>query len=242
MDQGVTARVPAAISNDGGESLRPAYIPRFDLGARLAHWLLAVPFVLLMATGLTNFAPRLKAYQVADVRLFAWLHVVLGFVMLGAAVIVLLSLLPRRAVRRDAEELANFGVDDYLWVQHQVLRATGQASRPPPVGKFNAGQRINALISALATVALLGTGLVLGVNYTTKEVFEVDFVEPMFRWHTLLSLLVLPIVLGHIYLAMLHPSTRESLRGITLGVVRRDWAQRHHPAWAPRDGDEPPAR
>ena len=84
---------------------RPAseFIERFALPTRLAHWALAVPFLLLLLTGLTNFFPELKSTQVADVRLFAWLQnfrrlVVryeyhqenfLGFVHLGCILILL---------------------------------------------------------------------------------------------------------------------------------------------------------
>ncbi len=92
----------------------------------------------------------------------------------------------------------------------------------------------NAALTTLATLALTGTGLVLGVNYWRKDVFDVDMVAGLFRWHTVLSVLLLPLILGHIYMAMLNPGTRESLRGITLGRVRRAWAERHHPAWAER--------
>ena len=42
-----------------------------------------------------------------------------------------------------------------------------------------------------------------------------------------------PLVVGHLYLALVHPATRHSLRGITLGTVRRDWARRHHADWDP---------
>ena len=61
---------------------------------RLAHWGLAVPFLLLLLTGLTNYWPRLKAVQFADVRVFAWIHVVLGFGMLAVLVAILVALLP----------------------------------------------------------------------------------------------------------------------------------------------------
>ena len=57
----------------------------------------------------------------------------------------------------------------------------------------------------------------------------------VFPWHSMLALATIPVVLGHIYLAALNPATRESLRGITRGVVRRDWAAHHHPDWVPRD-------
>jgi len=237
MDQRLSGR-PSDPAGGVGPP-RNDYVPRFALPTRLAHWALALPFVLLLLTGLTNYAPQLKAIEVADFRLFGWLHVVLGFAMLGILVVVLLALLPRRSVRSDVRQLTDMSLDDYLWAQHQALRLAGEDSVPPAVGKFNAGQKLNALLSAGVPLALLFTGVILGVNYISKTVFTVGLVESMFAWHTRLALLFIPVLLGHLYLALVHPSTRESLRGMTLGVVRREWARRHHPAWAARN-EEPP--
>jgi len=206
------------------------YVRRFGPGARLLHWGLAVPFLLLILTGLTNFWPEVKALHIGGSRVFAWLHVVIGFAML-AEVPILVALLLRRPVRRDIGELGRADAADLRWLDHAVAVALGSPSQPPAVGKFNGGQKLNTMIVIVATVALLGTGAVLGINYVSKSVFSVFFVADIFRWHTLLAFLVLPVVVGHLYLALIHPSTREALRGITLGVVRRDWAQRHHPAW-----------
>lgn len=174
-------------------------------------------------------------------RVFAWLHVVLGFATLGFAVWVLATIVLRRAVRADLRALARVGVDDYLWFQHVVLRAAGERSVSPPVGKFNAGQKLNALLSLLAIVALLGSGLVLGVYYVTKALLASAFVGAVFPWHTALSLLVVPLVVGHLYLALLHPATCGLLREMVRGRVRRDWAARHHPAWVETTEVAPPA-
>ncbi|MDP6604884.1 MAG: cytochrome b/b6 domain-containing protein [Dehalococcoidia bacterium] len=209
------------------------FVPRFTRQARALHWSLAAPVLLLLLTGLTNFAPELKAVRAGDVRLFAWLHVVLGFATLAAARAVYLPLLLQRALRDDLRELMDVRRRDYLWLQHIGLRATGAPSRPPSVGKFNAGQKLNTLATMLLLAVLLATGAVLGINYFTKRIFDVGLVETLFTWHTALSLLAVPLILGHLYLALLHPSTRESLRGVTRGAVRRDWAERHHDAWAP---------
>ena len=51
--------------------------------------------------------------------------------------------------------------------------------------------------------------------------------------HDWATWIAVPLVLGHLYLALVHPATRHSLRGITLGTVRRDWARRHHAKWNP---------
>jgi cytochrome b subunit of formate dehydrogenase len=36
---------------------------------------------------------------------------------------------------------------------------------------------------------------------------------------------------GHIFMAVINPSTRQALRGMTLGSVDRAWAAQHHPRW-----------
>ena len=41
----------------------------------------------------------------------------------------------------------------------------------------------------------------------------------------------LVLVVGHLYLALIHPTTRHALRGMTSGTVREDWARKHHAKW-----------
>lgn len=226
-------REPAGEAPGGAEQ----FVPRFSLATRAWHWSFALLFLALLLTGLTNFWPEAKAMQVGGERLFALTHVVAGFAMLLALPLLGLALLARSgAFRRDIAEAARFGVADYVWLQQQALRATGSDAPLPRAGKLNGGQKVNAWAVGLLTAGLLVTGLVLGVHWFSKDVFEVAFVERLFPWHTALALLSLPLIAGHLYFALLHPGTREALRGITLGRVRRSWAERHHPAWRP-DGE-----
>ncbi len=213
----------------------PGLIRRFELPTRFVHWSLAVSFLLLLLTGLTNFAPELKAIHIGGARLFAWLHVVLGFAMVVIAIGALLALWRSRSLRADLEALARTSPDDTRWLQYQLthLGGGGSTKPEPPVAKFNAGQKLNALASAAATAGLLGTGVVLGINYFTKAVLPTLFVAQLFPLHTWLALAFIPVLLGHIYLGAIHPATREALRGMTRGVVRRDWARRHHADWIP---------
>ena len=215
----------------GGARGASEEVTRFEWPTRAAHWVLAGPFIVLLLSGLTNYFPTLKATQFAGERVFALLHVVTGFAALAGIVVIVLPMLGRRSARADLEAVARLGVDDYLWFQHGALTATGQPSIPPPVRKFNAGQKVNAYLSFGATAILMGTGVILGVNFFTKRFFTADFVESVFPWHTVVALLFIPVLLGHLYLAIVHPSTREALRGITGGRVRRAWAAHHHPAW-----------
>ena len=233
MDRGLTASAGA----DGGRAPRsgPHFIERFESPSRRIHWTLGVLYVLLLLSGVTNFWPEAKALQLADVRVFAWLHVVLGGAFVAGLAAVLGPLLAPtpagQALRADLRELTRAGIDDYLWLQHSALRALRSRSTPPRVGKFNAGQKLNGLASLTLSLGLTASGVVLGVNYMTKSVFDVGFVEGVFPWHTALALIAIPPLVAHLYLALLHPATRESLRGMALGRVRREWAREHHPAW-----------
>ncbi len=39
------------------------------------------------------------------------------------------------------------------------------------------------------------------------------------------------LLVGHLYLALIHPSTRHALRGMTTGEVDEAWARKHHAKW-----------
>ena len=51
--------------------------------------------------------------------------------------------------------------------------------------------------------------------------------------HDGLMYVSLALLVGHLYLALIHPATRHALRGMTLGDVRVEWAMKHHEKWEP---------
>jgi formate dehydrogenase subunit gamma len=53
--------------------------------------------------------------------------------------------------------------------------------------------------------------------------------------HELLTLGSVGLLVGHLYLAVIHPTTRHALRGMTLGDVREDWAHAHHSKWVEQE-------
>jgi len=50
--------------------------------------------------------------------------------------------------------------------------------------------------------------------------------------HELVALTCMIWLAAHIYLSTVNRSTRHSLWGMTIGLVRRDWAMAHHAKWA----------
>ena len=59
--------------------------------------------------------------------------------------------------------------------------------------------------------------------------------------HDLLTFLSVLLLVGHLYLALIHPSTRHALRGMTTGEVDESWARKHHAKWVEAE-NRPPLR
>ena len=72
---------------------------------------------------------------------------------------------------------------------------------------------------------------VSGVASLHRYTSIVDPIRFLGGFHGLAAGAATVLVAGHVYLAVLHPATRHALRGITLGTVRRDWAEDHHADW-----------
>jgi formate dehydrogenase subunit gamma len=206
-------------------------ILRFGPGSRLLHWAHAAPFLFLLLSGLILFLPSLKAVHIGGFRLVPLLHVLVGIAFILSPIPLALALKSEVATRADLRGLFKPDKADMPWLRYAVGSVLGARVRPPAVPKFNFGQKANTLFTVLITAGLMLTGAVLAVNFFTKRIFPALFVEQVFPIHDLLMLIAIPVVLVHIYLGSLNPGTRESLRGIIGGRVKRNWAQSHHALW-----------
>lgn len=213
-------------------SSEPELLPRFSRGARILHWAHSIPFLFLLLSGLTLFIPSIKAVHIGGYRLVPLLHVIVGIAFILSLIPLVLALPDRQAVLDDCRRLFRLDGTDRPWGLYALTVALGGRALVPALGKFNLGQKLNAIFSVVVTLALMGTGAVLAVNFFTKSVFSARFVEQVFPLHDFFMLIAIPVLAGHIYLGTLNPGTRESLRGIVRGVVRRSWAQQHHALWA----------
>jgi formate dehydrogenase subunit gamma len=196
------------------------YVRRFSSAERSLHWLLAITFFAMLATGLILYLPSL-AQVAANRQMWKSIH-------LGAAIgfwtgALLLALSSPGELRATARELDSFDEDDRRWLRWAVRRAGPE----PPQGRFNAGQKLNTALTAGLMVVFTISGTLMYLQETDASFRGTSAILV----HDVAMYVAVPIVLGHLYLALVHPSTRHSLRGMALGTVRRDWARRHHPKW-----------
>ena len=198
---------------------RPGYLRRFSRTERALHWVHASAFFVLLATGLVLYLPRLSELVsrrplVKDIHIYtavAW----------AAALFLIVTGGDRRGLRQTLRELNLFDSDDRRWL----------LGRPAPQGRFNAGQKLNAALTAAFALLFSVSGFLLWYGERdTRFRFPSTIVL-----HDALTYAAVVLVAGHLYLSLIHPSTRHSLRGMTLGSVREHWARKHHRKWVERE-------
>ena len=197
------------------ETSQPARLTRFSRGEHAVHRAVAILMLTSIATAAILYNGVL-AVPIGHRRLVKLIHVWSGFAL---PVPILLGVVSA-AYRADLGRLNRFTPPDWQWLRSRTRR--DGAIR---VGKFNAGQKLNAALSAGGVIVLLATGTLMyfpdlaRLSWRTGATFVHD-------WFALaLGLLVI----GHITYAVRDP---ESRRGMSTGEVSTAWARQHHRQWA----------
>ena len=136
----------------------------------------------------------------------------------------------RATVRRCAasgRDLRTLDGEDRRWLAWAPRNLLGGGGDPPPVGRFNAGQKLNAMLVSALLAASIGSGVYWWARL--HGVFSNSNVDGAV--HNVAGVAIIVLVCGHLYMAVLNPATRHALRGITTGSVDAGWAAEHHPAW-----------
>jgi formate dehydrogenase subunit gamma len=129
---------------------KPRYVRRFTATERLLHWVHAISFFALLATGLMLYLPALSD-AFGRRMLLQEIHFYTGVGWVGALVLIVL-LGNRRALLAAAREIDVFDRDDLRFLQGHT---------DTPQGRFNAGQKANAVITAAFAVLFFVSGLLL---------------------------------------------------------------------------------
>ncbi len=198
-------------------------ILRFLKSERVLHWCIAVPFLICFVTALILVAFYNAHPQRPYRALFSWIHRISG---------LLLALLPPLALFRGRSELRVhvrnireawvWSLDDFRWLARSGPAALSGKVSLPEQGKFNAAEKLNfmAVMGVWPLFVLTGAMIWMpGISF--------------FSWviHFSLAVLILPLMLGHLFMATINPSTRVGLRGMITGYVDRRWAKHHYRKW-----------
>jgi formate dehydrogenase subunit gamma len=191
-------------------------LPRFTRTERAVHWVHAAAFVILLGSGLCLYLPSL-AEAVGRRPLVKSIHIYTA-VAWAVALVAIVVAGDRRSLARTAREIDRFDADDRAWLRRR---------RPAPQGRLNAGQKLNAVITAAFAVLFVVTGFLLWYGERDTR-FRLAGTLPVHDWLMYVSLI---LFVGHLFLTLVYPKTRHSLNGMTHGWVEEDWAREHHRKW-----------
>jgi formate dehydrogenase subunit gamma len=213
---------------------------RFSVTERVLHWVFALTYLALLASGLPLMFEGLRAW-IRDYSLVIGLRLHLACAALWiVATLAAVAAGDRRRLGATLGELTRFARADADWLRRfprwLVSDGAARARIDAGVGRFNAGQRVNLLFTLTTSGLLLVSGLALtpvGDGVVAAHVTGAGSVGAWREAHRWLTLLVLLPVAGHVYLAAVHPPTRPALGGMLDGHVDARWAAEHHPRWRP---------
>ncbi len=197
-------------------------LPRFSRAVRWVHGVTAVLVLVCVATAAVLYNGSLMVL-VGHRPVVELVHVWCGF----ALPVPLVAGLVARSYRADLRRLDRFTAHDWRWLRSRTRR-DGRI----PVGKFNAGQKLNGALSTGAVAVLLLTGSVM----TATGLAPLGWRTGATLVHDWSALAFGLLVLGHLRFALRDP---VSLRSLRTGTVPRSWARREHGAWADELADAP---
>ena len=204
---------------------RPAaWLERFDRVERAVHWVTAVLFGVLVFTGASLYLQPL-GQLIGRRALIEDIHVYCG-IALPVPLLLAVAGPWGAKMRADLRRFNRWTRQDRLWIRAALQDRDQRRAMYAELelGKFNAGQKLNAAWTAGAGLVMLGTGVIMRwyhpwpLSWRTGATFVHDWI----------ALSIGVVIIGHIWMAVSHP---QALRSIVDGRIPRSWAQRHAPAW-----------
>jgi formate dehydrogenase subunit gamma len=176
---------------------------RWTRTERAVHWVHASAFLVLLGSGLCLYLPSLSE-RISRRPLLKHIHLYTALAW-AIALLLIFTFGNRRALLRTAHEVDLLGV----------------------AGRMNRRQKANTIVTAVFAILFAVSGFDLWYGERDTR-FRFSNALLMHDWLMYLSFF---IVIGHLYFALILPSTRHALNGMTRGWVREDWARARHPDW-----------
>lgn len=189
----------------------------------MLHWTITIPFLVCFATALV----MVVVYNPAPYRpfraLFSWVHRSSGIALMVLPMLAVLK--GRRELRihgHNIKEAWMWGCDDFKWLALMPLAVLSGKIKLPEQGKFNAAEKLNFMVLMATYPLYIATGLLIWFK-----------TYGLLAWvlHFLMALISTPLILGHMYMAMIDRGGRPGLQGMISGFVGREWAKHHYRRW-----------
>ncbi|MBI4880675.1 MAG: cytochrome b/b6 domain-containing protein [Planctomycetes bacterium] len=191
---------------------------RFGPTERVYHWAQALPYFTLLGSGGLLLASRRFGVAIAGEDTLVLIHKIAGWALPAALLLVFVGGDTRTLLRNACVALC-FGRSDLAWLLFAPVRALSPCHKAPPCGKFNPGQKVHMLALMALIPLFFATGLLMW--------YWPGALLPWYT-HVICAALAVPLLLGHLFLALVLPATRQALPAVFTGRVDARYAREHH--------------
>jgi formate dehydrogenase subunit gamma len=202
----------------GQVMMKSGDVPRYSRAERVTHWVVAISFLLLAASGLAFFHPAfwpltgLLGGGVWSRILHPFIGVVM-FLFFGAM-----------ALRYWKDNVIR--TYDREWRKRLPDILNNNDHGLPEIDKYNFGQKQLFWAWVASMVLLLVSGVAMWHEYFALPIPVVRVAAVV---HALAAFVMIVGFVAHVYSAILW--VRGSMRAMTRGTVTHAWAKHHHPLW-----------
>ncbi len=204
--------------------MSPPAFQRFSGLARVVHWLIAMPYLTLLASGGLILLHHLGWINTPPVSLLASIHRWTGLAFAAIVLDLVLAALLGGQLKAAGRELGGWFVlrpRDLRWLMRVPFNAFLPRRIPlPPAGRFNAGQKLHGVFILIAVTGFIITGLIMIWLPGWLKIWLI---------HACLFFGAAAFLGLHLFLALVNPATRPALGGIFTGRVPQAYVRDHHP-------------
>jgi formate dehydrogenase subunit gamma len=199
--------------------MKSGEVPRYNASERVTHWVVAITFVLLAASGLAFFHPAFW-FLTSLLGGGVWsriLHPIIGLVMFAFFALMAMRYWKDNVIKSYDRE----------WSKRLSDVINNRDDNLPEIDKYNIGQKQLFWTMIITMILLLVSGLVLWRDVVFA--FPVTVVRVSAVVHALAAFVLILGIVVHIYSAIFW--VKGSMRAMTRGTVSHAWAKHHHPLW-----------
>jgi formate dehydrogenase subunit gamma len=199
---------------------------RWVLAERISHWAYALLFfAALFSAGAAGEGGEESASAAGN---GATIHGAIGLAMMGLPMVIFL-LFARKRLVQDICEIIHWDADDRLWLRKAALGGALLRREMPPQGRFNAGQKLAAMLAGLLALGIVVTGCVL--LFAGRGRLGEGAFESTVGVHVGFVVGAVIVLAGHIGHVILLKGGTKYLASMFTGWLDEDTAKEHHYKW-----------
>jgi formate dehydrogenase subunit gamma len=201
-------------------AMKSGDVPRYNANERVTHWVVAITFLLLAASGLAFFHPAFW-FLTSLLGGGVWARILHPFI--GVVMFVFFALM---ALRYWSDNVIK--PYDREWKKRLSDVINNRDHNLPEIDKYNIGQKQLFWVMIITMVLLLVSGVMLWRPYFA-DAFSIPLIRIAAVVHAISAFVLMIGIIVHMYSAIFW--VRGSMRAMTRGTVTHAWARHHHPLW-----------